>query len=96
VTLAELLGRAVETEDGEHLGRLHDLRGEVGAGPPRITGLVVGGRGLLERLGVGAPESGQRTRSGDVVPWSEVLRIEPGRIVVRRRAAPGADARPRA
>ena len=48
-----------------------------------ITGLVVGRLGLLERLGIGAPESRGRTSGGDVVPWSAVVRADRRGIVVR-------------
>jgi len=44
---------------------------------------VVGKLGLLERLGIGAPESGARIRTRDVVPWSAVVRADRRAIVVR-------------
>ena len=81
--LSDLLGLAVRTESGESLGRVHDVRGELGARSLRVAGLVVGRIGLLERIGIGAPESAARVRTRDVVPWSAVLRADRGGIVVR-------------
>jgi sporulation protein YlmC with PRC-barrel domain len=79
----DLLGTEVATESGETLGRVHDLRAELTPRTLKITGLVVGAAGLLERLGIGAPESGARIRTRDVVPWSAVVRAGRNRIVVR-------------
>jgi hypothetical protein len=53
--LSDLLGVQVRTESGEPLGYVRDLRGELTTRSLRITGVVVGGLGLLERLGIGAP-----------------------------------------
>ena len=85
-TLAELLGRRVVTESGRSLGRLHDLRGDLGEGRLQVTGLVAGPAGVLERLGVrhadpGGPDLAKRHRH-DVIPWGRVVRIGP-EIVVR-------------
>jgi sporulation protein YlmC with PRC-barrel domain len=66
------------TESGESLGRLHDLRGELTARTLRVTGLVTGTGGFLEHLGI-VP------RSHAPIPWSDVVRIEAKRIVVRDR-----------
>lgn len=79
----DLLDAEVATESGRTLGRVHDLRAELTPRTLKITGLVVGPAGVLERLGIGAPESGARIRTKDVVPWSAVLRADRSRIVVR-------------
>jgi len=81
--LTDLLDAEVATESGRTLGRVHDLRAELTPRTLKITGLVVGPAGVLERLGIGAPESGARIRTKDVVPWSAVLRVDRSRIVVR-------------
>jgi sporulation protein YlmC with PRC-barrel domain len=81
--LSDLLGVRVVTESGESLGRVHDVRAELTARSLRITGLVVGGIGVLERLGLGAPGSSVRIRSRDVVDWKEVVRADRRRVVVR-------------
>jgi sporulation protein YlmC with PRC-barrel domain len=83
VKLSDLLGLAVRTESGESLGHVHDVRGELGARSLRVTGLVVGGLGLLERVGFGAPESAAPVRAHDVVPWSAVVRADRRGVVVR-------------
>ena len=81
--LSDLLGVHVRTESGEHLGRVHDLRAELTSRSLEVNGLVVGRLGLLERLGIGAPESAARIRTQDVVPWSAIVRADRRAIVVR-------------
>jgi sporulation protein YlmC with PRC-barrel domain len=83
VRFSELSGVSVHTESGESLGRIHDLRATLGPRSLRVTGLIVGRLGLLERLGIGAPEATVRIRTGDVVPWAAVVRVDRGGIVVR-------------
>jgi sporulation protein YlmC with PRC-barrel domain len=80
---SDLLGVSVRTESGERLGRVHDLRGELTSRSLKVTGLVVGGAGILERLGIGAPQSAARIRTKDVVPWDAVVRADRRGIVVR-------------
>ena len=84
MNVSDLLGSRVRTEDGESLGRIHDVRAELGPRSLKITGLVVGRWGVLERLGLGAPGSGVRIRSRDVVPWKDVVRADRRGVVVRR------------
>lgn len=86
--LSDLLNVDVRTESGERLGRVHDLRAELTPRTLKVNGLVVGGLGLLERLGVGAPESGAGIRTRDVVPWSAVVRADRRGIVVRDGTKP--------
>ena len=86
MTLSELLGRPVVTESGRTLGRLHDLRGDLAGGRLRVTGLIAGPAGVLERLGVrhadpGGPDRAKR-HAHDVIPWERVVRVGP-EIVVR-------------
>ena len=88
MTLGELLGLPVRTESGERLGRVHDLRGELTQTTLRVTGLVVGGLGVLERLGLGAPNEMRRLRTRDVVPWSAVVRVDRRGVVVRDGTRP--------
>jgi sporulation protein YlmC with PRC-barrel domain len=84
--LGELLGRQVVTESGERLGRVRDVQGELEEGRLRVTALVAGAPGILERLGVGAAgKAGARraTRHGHAgIPWERVVRV--GRDVVVR------------
>jgi sporulation protein YlmC with PRC-barrel domain len=81
--VSALLGLRVATESGERLGRVHDVRAELTPRTLKVTGLVVGRVGLLERLGLGAPNSGSRLRGHDVVPWSAVIRADRRGVVVR-------------
>jgi len=83
VRVSGLLGARVSTESGDQLGRVHDVRGELTPRTLRVTGLVVGGQGFLERLGLGAPGSPSRLRGHDVVPWSAVVRADARGVVVR-------------
>jgi sporulation protein YlmC with PRC-barrel domain len=87
VKLSDLLGSRVTTESGELLGYVHDLRGELTTRSLRVTGLVVGSLGVLERLGIGAPRSGARIRTKDVVAWKAVVRADARGIVVRDDAS---------
>jgi sporulation protein YlmC with PRC-barrel domain len=85
--LSELLGTPVRTESGEGLGRLHDLRGELGPRSLQVTALVVGGLGLLERLGIGAPTTAARIRTKDTIPWKDVVRVTRRGITVKDDAS---------
>jgi sporulation protein YlmC with PRC-barrel domain len=78
-TFSSFLGRTVETESGQRLGRCHDLRAALGRGNPTVEALVVGRGGRLEHLGIGRPSE----HRPDAVPWEAVVRIEGDRIVVR-------------
>lgn len=88
--LSDLLGAAVTTESGDRLGSVHDVRADLRPRSVRITGLVVGRLGLLERLGVGAPRAGVRVRTADAIPWSAVVSARPGAVVVRDGTKPSA------
>jgi sporulation protein YlmC with PRC-barrel domain len=88
MTLGDLLGVEVRTESGETLGRIFDLRAELTRQSLRVNGLVVGKAGLLERLGIGAPQSQDRIRSHDVVPWSAVVRVNRREVIVRDGTKP--------
>lgn len=81
--LSELLSLEVRTESGEKLGRVHDVRGELTSRSLKVTGLVVGRLGLLERLGFGAPESTDRIRPRDAVAWSDVVHADRRGVVVK-------------
>jgi sporulation protein YlmC with PRC-barrel domain len=74
--LCSLMHRKVVTESGRSLGRIWDLRAERTPRALTVTGLVVGRRGMLEHYGV-------VKRTTPPVPWSDVVRIEGKRIIVR-------------
>jgi sporulation protein YlmC with PRC-barrel domain len=86
--LSDLLSLEVRTESGEKLGRVHDVRGELTTRSLTITGLIVGKFGLLERLGFGAPQSADRVRRRDAVPWSAVVRADRRGVVVEDGTTP--------
>jgi sporulation protein YlmC with PRC-barrel domain len=83
VRISELLGLEVRTESGDSLGHVYDVRAELGPRSLRAVGLVVGKRGLLERLGIGAPGRRERLRTHDALPWSSVVRADRRGVVVR-------------
>jgi sporulation protein YlmC with PRC-barrel domain len=84
--LGELLNRKVATESGRQLGRVHDLRGELTAEHLRVTGLVAGKLGILERYGIGTHGSGgpaqAKVHGHSPIPWTRVRRIGP-KIIIR-------------
>jgi len=84
--LGELLGREVVTESGERLGRVHDVQGELEEGRLRMTALVAGAPGILERFGIGARGKGGARRAKRhghaAIAWERVVRV--GRDVVVR------------
>jgi sporulation protein YlmC with PRC-barrel domain len=88
VRLSELLGLSVRTESGGSVGRVHDVRGELTPRTLKVTGLVVGEFGLLERLGLGGPTSSAQLRTRDVIPWKDVIRADRRGVVVRDGARP--------
>jgi sporulation protein YlmC with PRC-barrel domain len=81
--ISELLGLRVRTESGHSLGNVHDVRAELTAHRLRVTGLVVGGLGILERLGLGAPRAQARLRGTDVVSWTRIVRVDRRGVIVR-------------
>jgi sporulation protein YlmC with PRC-barrel domain len=86
--ISDLLGLEVRTESGRPLGSVRDVRAELGPRSVTVAGLVLGGLGVLERLGLGAPESSHRVRTHDVVWWSAVVRADRRGIVVKDGTEP--------
>jgi sporulation protein YlmC with PRC-barrel domain len=84
--LSELLNRKVVTESGRELGRVHDVRGELVGGRLRVTGLVAGKLGILERFGIGTHGSGgprqAKVHGHPVITWERVIRVG-SQVVVR-------------
>ncbi len=81
--LSDLLGLRVRTESGERLGSVHDVRAELTPRTLRITGLLVGKIGMLERLGIGDSSADAQLRGHNVVPWSDVVRADRHVVIVR-------------
>jgi sporulation protein YlmC with PRC-barrel domain len=80
--LAELVGLDVHSESGKHLGRVHDVRAELRSDSLAITGLLIGGPGLMERLGLGVTRRRSHLRGHTVIPWDRVVRADGRGIVV--------------
>jgi sporulation protein YlmC with PRC-barrel domain len=84
--LSELLNRKVVSESGQRLGDVHDVRGELIGGHLRVTGLVAGKLGILERYGVGTHGSGgpgqAKVHGHPDIPWERVVRVG-AEIVIR-------------
>jgi hypothetical protein len=88
--LSALLGATVVDEGGTTLGRVHDVRVRRAApagpaAPPayEVEGLIVGRRGRLARLGALAARRDEQAQPADVLPWSRVVEVTPGRVRVR-------------
>lgn len=81
--LSDLLGLEVRSESGERLGHVHDVRGDLGTQGLRVTGLVVGHTGILERLGIGAPHTQTRIRADTAISWEMVISADRRGVVVR-------------
>jgi sporulation protein YlmC with PRC-barrel domain len=84
--LSELLNRAVVSESGRQLGRVHDVRGELVDGRLLIIGLVAGKLGILERYGIGTHGSGgprqAKVHGHPIIPWERVVRVG-SEVIVR-------------
>jgi sporulation protein YlmC with PRC-barrel domain len=84
--LSELLGRSVRTESGRELGHVRDVRAQIRGDRLLITGVIVGRHALLEHFGIGlgGGRAARKLRTkAEVVPWSAVVRLGPGTLVVR-------------
>ena len=91
--VSELLGCRAVTESGQRLGRVFDVRvkrdprssGERADQRWKLEALILGERGLIDRFGILAIKRLVPRDRDEAVPWSEVLKIEPGEITVRDR-----------
>jgi sporulation protein YlmC with PRC-barrel domain len=93
IRASQILGSEVVSADGEGLGRVHDVRVRRRAGSSakradqqwRVVGLVIGERGLLERLGLASAKRPKPILQHELVPWESVERIdlERRRVIVR-------------
>jgi hypothetical protein len=89
--LSDLLEAEIVDEGGQRLGHVHDVRvRRLERRTPdgyrlRVIGLVTGGRGIRERLGIDATRTGQPIVRRDLIAWERVLEVdsEAGRVVVR-------------
>ncbi len=94
--LSDLTGAEVLDSAGSHLGWVLDLRFSRGLGDSteaRLEALIVGGRRKVpflgyERAGMTRPKIfswflHRMHRDSVLIPWSEVARLDPGRITLR-------------
>ena len=96
--LGELLSKDVVTEDGEQLGKVHDVRlrlDDDGSQPQSVSiqGLIVGTGSLAARLGytygdvhgprLVAAVMRRLGRSARYIPWEHITSIEPDHLRVR-------------
>ena len=79
----DLLGALTVTESGDRLGRIRELRGERDGDRWRLSGLVISGTGLLERLGALGIKREEPIVGHDAYPWESVVRLEPDKVVIR-------------
>jgi hypothetical protein len=80
IRLDRLLGRVVQTANNRRLGRLEEFRAERRGDAWVITEYVIGGAGLMERLGLGARlVLGMNRVGGYVVRWDQLDFSNPDR-----------------
>jgi sporulation protein YlmC with PRC-barrel domain len=82
VNVSQLIGLEVRTEGGRILGHLHDVRADLGESGLVVTGIVVGGAGIIERLGLRGLRRTERT-GGPFVGWDAVIRADRRGVVLR-------------
>lgn len=91
--LTDLIAAEVVDQDGNSLGHVHDVRARrLQRRSPdghqlRVIALVVGRRGVRERLRLDAAGRRAPVGSGDVIDWDDVVEVDgpAGRVTVRRR-----------
>ena len=89
--LSDLLEAEVTTEEGETLGRVHDVRvRQLERRTPdgyalRVIGLVIGGRGIRERLGIDTGRTAAPIADRELIEWERVVDVdgEQGVVTVR-------------
>ncbi|HST31985.1 MAG TPA: PRC-barrel domain-containing protein [Solirubrobacteraceae bacterium] len=80
IRASDLIGCVVETESGERVGRVHDLRASVVGGGWQLDGLLVGRYGMFARMTGSGPDPMVR---GNVIPWESITALEEGLIRIR-------------
>jgi hypothetical protein len=77
--LDRLLGRQIVGRNNRPAGRLEEFRAEMRGNGCVITEFVIGGAGLVERLGVGVKLLFGRSRGGHVARCDQVDLSDPDR-----------------
>ena len=75
--LHRLLGRQVLAGNNQSIGRIEEFRAEIRGTGCVVTEYVIGGAGLLERLGVGVRLLVGRTGKGSVARWDQIDITDP-------------------
>ncbi len=86
--VSDLLGVEVCTQSGDRLGHVRDLRGRLVGRSLEVTGLLVGTRGMLARLGLGVSKHRGVVGGSGLVPWASVVSANRRGIVVREGTLP--------
>lgn len=92
--LSDLVGAEVVEQGGKRIGHVFDIRVRRRAGSAtdsasqqwRIVGLVLGRRGLWERLGLARPLHNTVVMKRDLLAWDQVDSVNDGRVVARAGA----------
>jgi hypothetical protein len=78
--LDRLVGREVSTANGRRLGRIEEFRAERSGHRWVLREYVIGGAGLLERLGLGTRLLlGMKRATGYVARWDQIDITDPDR-----------------
>jgi sporulation protein YlmC with PRC-barrel domain len=89
ILISELLEAEVLSEDGEKVGRVHDVRVErMQRRTPeghrlKIVGLVIGRRGIRERFGLDTARTAKPIADRELIAWDRVVAIDAGVVRVR-------------
>jgi sporulation protein YlmC with PRC-barrel domain len=80
IRASDLIGCVVQTESGERIGRVHDLRARAIDGGWQLDGLIVGRGGMLARMTGSRPDPLVR---GDAIPWTAITAVSNGLVRIR-------------
>jgi sporulation protein YlmC with PRC-barrel domain len=80
IRASELIGCVVQSESGERIGRVHDLRVSAVDGGWQLDGLLVGRYGMFARMTGSGPDPMVR---GNMIPWEAIIALDDGLIRVR-------------
>lgn len=83
IRASDLIGCALQSESGERLGHVHDLRAQAVNGGWTLVGLVIGQGGMAARLIGSGPDP---IIAGEVIPWQAVTDLKEGLVIVRDQA----------
>ena len=83
IRLSDLLGQRVVAENGSQLGHVYDVRVRRQGDDWQVSGVVIGSRGVAERLGLRTGRRAEPLLSDGLIPWDAVLRIDDAGLVVR-------------